>query len=114
MKGRYSLLYCQVARLTLPLGSRKSPQINHSQGDAQRRLNNLGRLAILHTKCGAQDFMTLYYCVEASLECLFIHREAEANGGRHIIHSTLRLQLVKEPEALLGEGSRKYIDIFFH
>src|SRR6266576_5356041 len=67
-------------------------------------VNDLHRVTSGRIKGCAQGFMPSHNLGYATFQSPFIQLYLQAYGYGHVIGTVSRLQLVKEPETLLGEG----------
>src|SRR5215467_530531 len=69
--------------------------------------NRLYWLAVMQDKTGPQSFVARDHPVDRPLQCADIELAAQAHLLRHVVERIARIELVKEPEPLLGEAQRK-------
>jgi hypothetical protein len=69
-------------------------------------MNDLPGLTVFADEGGAQGLVPLYQGVEALLEQLAAQRTAQAQRPGNIVGRGAGLELIEEPEALLGKGRR--------
>ena len=69
--------------------------------------NHLQRLSCLHSKVRAQTLMTLHQSEKTRPKCLRSEGPMQTRRQRNEIGRASRLELIEEPETLLGKGERK-------
>ena len=77
-------------------------QISDSQGDAQIGQDVLDRSAILFPEQGAQAGVSGDDAVDGRFQSGQIQRPAQAHRSRNVINRGIGIELVQEPETLLG------------
>ena len=85
-------------------------QIDHEKRRATDRVNHLHRLPLSLDKSGAQDLMSLDDFLQALIQILQIEglpKQAISTGKQ--ICGTPWLQLIEEPESLLGKGEGDHL-----
>ncbi|MNV10776.1 hypothetical protein D3C71_1013160 [compost metagenome] len=85
---------------------RSMPQVAGLEAQRQLSVHPLPGLAVFFVKGGAQHGMTLHQGFEGSAQGVEVQFAAQAQGTRHVVHRTVRLQVPQEPQALLGKGQR--------
>src|SRR6266702_4448474 len=66
-------------------------------------MNNLDWLTAIETKSRPQDLMSSHYLMHAALQSLHIQLALQSSGAGNEVDGAPRLQLIQEPEALLGK-----------
>ncbi len=100
------LLAGEPADGRLPLPLRQGAQVDHRQVQLQLRYH-LHRGAAAHGEGGAQRLVAARHLPQAAAQGGDVQRAAEADGGGHVVGRRARLELLQEPEPLLGEGERQ-------
>ena len=85
----------------------KITEIDHWQRDDQFRRNHLHRLPITTRKCCTQGFMPAYDLIQTLLQRSHIQLTSHTQRHRHVVKGAVGLQLIQEPEPLLGVRKRK-------
>jgi hypothetical protein len=89
---------------------RRQPfQIHHGEGEGRGRIDHLDRMAVADLEAGAQGFVAPADGVEAPAEDLRVQLAGEAEGAGDVVGRAVRLELVDQPEALLGERQRQHV-----
>ncbi len=71
------------------------------------RGDELEGLALLLREGSAQGFMPAHQLLEAALQRRDVERPVHAHEGGHVVGGAAGLELIDEPQALLGEGERQ-------
>ncbi len=82
-------------------------QVHEVQWQLCVRSDDLDRLAFVLGEGGAQRFMTARQLGEALAEGVGVERTFHAHEGGHVVGGAVGLELIDEPQALLGEGQRQ-------
>ncbi len=86
---------------------RQPRQVDHGQREGRRRLDHLHRRALRRGEDRAQRLVAAHDLAEAARQHRGVERPFDAQRHRHVVERAARLELVEEPEALLGEGERQ-------
>ncbi len=82
-------------------------QVHHWQVEGRGRRDDLDGGAALVTEVGAQGLMATHQLGEGALHRGHVQHAVHAQGGGHVVDGQAGLELVEEPQALLGEGQRQ-------
>ncbi len=96
----------QAAGVLHPLCLGQTRQVHHRQFLRGRRVDDLGGLARLGGKGGAQRLMAANDLRDGALQRGHVQRSVHDERGGHVVLRAARLQLVEEPQPLLGERQR--------
>ena len=77
------------------------------QAPGARRRDHLHRLPRLRRERGAQHLVAEHHLRERALQRLRPQRPAQPEGDGHVVERARRIELVQEPEPVLGEGERE-------
>ena len=104
IEGALGLFGHQAQGLGLALRGGQGRQIHHRQPQLRGRGDDLHRGVGPGPEGGAQGLVAAHQLGEDALEDRGIERPEQTHGGGNVVASGARLQLLEEPQALLGEG----------
>ncbi len=87
----------------LARGLRQPRQVHQRQGEGGRRLDHLHRRVLLQDEDGAQGLVAAHDLLQAAPQHRGSQRPFGAQRQRHVVERAFRLELIDEPEPLLGE-----------
>src|SRR5207248_4049479 len=85
---------------------RKSAKVTDLEACGRWRRDHSDRSAVHLGIRSAEHFVSSHDPFQASLQERRVEAPLQSQGYRDVIGGTLRIELVQEPEALLGEGER--------
>src|SRR3990172_1557795 len=103
MEWTSGLLGGQTHGLPLPVGDGEPCQVHHRQPQGLHRGNYLNRLPTDGAEGGAQSFVAEEDLVETLLQRLLVEPPREMQRNMHVISRAAGLDLVEEPQSLLGK-----------
>lgn len=89
------------------LGVRHRGEVQDGQAERDLLVDDLAGLAVDRGKGGTQDLMPAGDFPEGALDGLRVEAALEANSGGHVVEGVVGVDLVEEPEPLLGKGERE-------
>ena len=107
VEGGPRLVRRQSSRLELPFLGGQAPEILDGQREVKDRGDDLCRLALGRPEGGAQRLVAPHDLVQAAAQSLRVERAPQAQRGRDVVEGAAGLELVEEPQTLLGEGQRQ-------
>ena len=93
--------------LELALGGRQLAEVHDDQRHRRRRRHELARLTRHGREERAQGRVTPHDLGEAAGQCLDVRSSPQAHGPRDVVRPAARLELIEEPQPLLGERQRQ-------
>jgi hypothetical protein len=97
----------EVARGGLPEALRQTREVGHRQQPGARRIDHLDRPAVVDREAGAEALLAGGQGVDRPRQGGGVEGPGEVRHGPHVVGRRPRLELLDEPEALLGEGERQ-------
>ncbi len=114
IKRPLGFFHRQSQRLSLAFRSRQAPQVGERDRQSQRGRDDLNWLIAFGRKRCPQNFVAVDDLIEASLQRRHVERARKPHGNRDVVERASRLQLIEEPQALLGEGKRQGTALSLH
>ena len=103
------LLVEQAAGHGFPPPGRQRRQVQPRQQGAHRPRNLLGRPPVQRGESRPQDLVPADHLAERRFQGHGVERTREPHGERDVVDRALRVELVQEPEPVLGEGQRQLL-----
>ncbi len=103
-EGAKGVLGGEAAQVGVALGGVERAQVDLEEQEGAGGGDELGGPMRARAEGGAQGFMARHEELEAALQCGDVQGTLDANGGREVVAGAVGLQLVQDPQALLGEG----------
>ena len=103
IKWRLSLQPGNRFDLTFPIIFWDASQIDLLERNSHLRMDNLIGSAALRMESGSQRFMPKYHFVQALFQRIDIEVTLESNRFGNVVERAVGLQLIEEPQSLLGK-----------
>ena len=97
-----------AVRLLQPSGCGLLAQVLHRRMQGEMGMHPQPGLAIHRVESGAQHFMALQDVIECGLERREVYLAPELHRGGDVVERRSRLQMIQEPEPLLGKGEGRF------
>ncbi len=107
IEGAEGFFTRQPLGLFLPLWWRQMRQVHPHQGEAAAGVDALNGLAVARGEGGAQGLVTSHHFGQRALQGLRVQRAFQMEGGGDVVGGGAGLQLVDEPQPLLGKGQQR-------
>ncbi len=107
VERRGGVLARQPPRLQVAGRLRQAREVGHREREGRGGRDHLDGLAAIQLETGAQRLVAAADLRQAARQRHGVERAAQPPGDRQVIGRVARLQLVQQPEALLGKRERR-------
>ncbi len=107
VEGARALLQGEPPQLAVAVRLRQAAQLHQGERHGPRRGDHLHRLALRGAEDGAQSLVAADHLAEGAPQRPGVHPAAQPEEVGEVVGGIAGLQLVQEPEPLLGEGQRR-------
>ncbi|GMU11132.1 hypothetical protein ASNO1_73860 [Corallococcus caeni] len=97
----------EAPRLFVPLRFRQRGHVEHGQRPRRGRVDALSGLPLVLDEGGAQRLVPGDEGLEGAAQGFDVHLALQAKGRGDVVRGAAGLELVQEPQPLLGEGERR-------